>query len=110
MSDDFYCDEALSWRTPVAVVEETDTVLAFRHTRPLWPEHVVVIPKQYVASLLEVVPPLLAELLTVVQRVATDVVASRGACRVLTNLGEYQDSEHLHFHVAAGDPLVLLRS
>ena len=26
------------------------------------------------------------------------------ACRILTNLGEYQDSKHLHFHIASGDP------
>jgi histidine triad (HIT) family protein len=24
---------------------------------------------------------------------------------VLTNLGEYQDSKHLHFHVNSGEPL-----
>jgi len=24
---------------------------------------------------------------------------------VLTNLGRYQDSKHLHFHVNSGDPL-----
>lgn len=105
MSTDFYCDEALSGRTPIEVVEETDAVLAFRHTRPFWPEHIVVIPKQHVPSLLEVEAPLLAELLAVVQRVASDVLARQGACRVVTNLGDYQDSKHLHFHVAADDAL-----
>ena len=45
-SEDFYCDEALSRRTPIEVVVETDEVLAFRHTRPFWPVHIVVIPKQ----------------------------------------------------------------
>jgi histidine triad (HIT) family protein len=39
--DDFYCDEALSGRTPVDVVAETDAVLACRHTRPFWPLHIV---------------------------------------------------------------------
>ena len=107
MSDvsDFYCDEALSGRTPIEVVDETDEVLAFRHTRPFWPEHVVVITKRHVGSLLDVDTALLADLMVVVRRVAADVLERRGACRVLTNLGEYQDSKHLHFHVAAGDPL-----
>lgn len=105
--DDFYCDEALSGRTPVEVVAETEGVLAFRHTRPYWPEHVVVIPKRHVESLLslDAADPLLAELLGVVQRVAREVLARHAACRVLTNLGEYQDSKHLHWHVAAGDSL-----
>ncbi len=105
MSDDFYCDEALSGRAPIEVVAETERVLAFRHARPFWPEHIVVIPRQHVPSLLEVDPALLAELLDVVRAVASDVLARNGACRVLTNLGAYQDSKHLHWHVASGDPL-----
>jgi histidine triad (HIT) family protein len=36
MGDDFYCEEALSGRTPITVVRETDEVLAFHHTRPFW--------------------------------------------------------------------------
>lgn len=40
MASDFYCDEALSGRTPVSVVRETPHVLAFHHTRPYWPVHV----------------------------------------------------------------------
>ena len=41
MSDDFYCYEALSGRMAVDVVEETEDVLAFHHTRPFWPVHIV---------------------------------------------------------------------
>jgi hypothetical protein len=47
-------------------------------------------------------------LFTLFQRpgtVAAQVVREHGACRVLTNLGAYQDSKHLHFHVSAGEPL-----
>jgi histidine triad (HIT) family protein len=39
VGEDFYCDEALSERTLVEVVAETDEVLAFHHTRPFWPVH-----------------------------------------------------------------------
>ena len=48
---------------------------------------------------------LLAKLMTVVRQLATQVIERHGACRVLTNLGDYQDSKHLHFHVCSGDPL-----
>jgi histidine triad (HIT) family protein len=48
---------------------------------------------------------LLLELLEVVRQVAARVVVEHGACRVITNLGNYQDSKHLHWHVAAGQPL-----
>jgi histidine triad (HIT) family protein len=108
MTDDFYCDEVLSGRTPVDVVIETPTVLAYHHTRPFWPVHIVVIPKRHIASLLTLQAedaPLLAEMVQVIQQVAEQVVAEHGAARVLTNLGQYQDSKHLHWHVSAGDPL-----
>ena len=108
MSNDFYCDEVLNGKTEVRIVTETDNVLAYHHTRPFWPEHIVVIPKRHLGSLLTTDTrdaPLLLELLTVIREVAAKVVAERGACRVLTNLGEYQDSKHLHWHISFGDPL-----
>lgn len=45
MTNDFYCDEVFSGRTPVTVVRETGDVLAFHHTRPYWEVHIVVVPK-----------------------------------------------------------------
>jgi histidine triad (HIT) family protein len=108
MTDDFYCDEVLSGRTAVNKVHETPNVLAYHHTRPFWPVHIVVIPKRHISSLLtleESDAPLLLELLNVIRQVAQHVVDEHGACRVLTNLGEYQDSKHLHWHVCTGEPL-----
>jgi histidine triad (HIT) family protein len=103
MPSDFYCDEVLSGKTAVEKVFETNDVLAFHHTRPFWETHIVVIPKSHVDSLLTIAnDPLLIEILNVVRRVADDVVAKTGAARVLTNLGNYQDSKHLHFHVNSG--------
>lgn len=108
MSDDFYCDEVLSGRTAVLKVAETEQVLAFHHTRPFYPVHIVVIPKRHIPSLLSLEPeddPLLLELLRVVRQLAAGIVEEHGACRVLTNLGDYQDSKHLHWHLAFGPPL-----
>ena len=108
MTEDFYCDEVLSGRTAVERVAETGNVLAYHHTRPYWPVHIVVIPKRHIASLLALEAAdaaLLAELIAVIQQVAARVVAEQGACRVLTNLGRYQDSKHLHWHVCSGEPL-----
>ena len=106
MSDDFYCDEVLSNRTTVLKVHETTNVLAYHHTRPFWPVHIVVIPKRHISSLLSLEESdahLLVELIDVIKQVAQQVVAEHGACRVLTNLGAHQDSKHLHWHVSAGE-------
>lgn len=107
MTSDFYCDEVLSGRTPVNVVRETANALAYHHTRPFWPVHIVVIPKRHVPSLVDLGDAdesLLHELLAMVREIAREVLAEHGAARVLTNLGRYQDSKHLHFHVNSGDP------
>lgn len=106
--NDFYCDEALSGRTPVDVVMETQEVLAFYHTRPFWPVHIVVIPKQHIPSLVDLGAggeETLMQVIAVVRKLASQMTEEHGACRVLTNLGDYQDSKHLHFHVCTGEPI-----
>lgn len=92
---------------PVGSVEiqyEDPAVLAFNHTRPAYSDaHLVVIPKAHVDDFVTAGPDLLAHLLAVVQDQARAVVARHGACRVITNLGKYQDSKHLHWHIVSGD-------
>lgn len=103
MASDFYCDEVFSGQTEVEKVIETDNVLAYHHTRPFWPVHIVIVPKRHVASLLDADDALLIEVFAVIRRVAAAVKKKHGGARVLTNLGDYQDSKHLHFHVNFGE-------
>jgi histidine triad (HIT) family protein len=105
-SKDFYCDDILSGRTPITRLAETRSVLAFYHTSPAYPVHIVVIPKRHVSSLItlqEEDNDLLTEMLSIIKSIAADIVAEHGACRVITNLGEYQDSKHLHWHIVSGE-------
>lgn len=108
MTEDFYCENVLSGRIEVDKVLETDQVLAYHHTRPFWETHIVVIPKRHISSLVEMDKNddnVLLELFSVIRKVAADVVVKAGAARVLTNLGKYQESKHLHFHVYSGERL-----
>jgi histidine triad (HIT) family protein len=108
MIEDFYCDEVLSGKTRVNKVLETENVLAYYHTKPYYPVHIVAIPKKHILSLItleESDDKLLLELLGVIKQVATMVTEENGACRVITNLGDYQDSKHLHWHIVSGKPL-----
>lgn len=106
MSEDFYCENVLSGKISVEIVQETDDVLAYLHTRPFWETHIVVTPKKHISSLITMGSDddgILASLFGVIREVAADVVKERGAARVLTNLGEYQESKHLHFHIYSGE-------
>jgi histidine triad (HIT) family protein len=99
-SDDFYCDNVLSGKIPVEVVYESDKVLGFRHTRPAYKVHIMVIPKQHVNDFTMLDDSdLLLELMLAVQSIARDVLRAEGTCRVLTNLGEYQHNRHLHWQI-----------
>lgn len=109
--EDFYCEQVISGRTKVKIVFETDRVLAFHHTKPHWPVHIVVITKAHIPDILspQCDDKLLSDLFSVIRRVAADVTAKHGSCRILTNLGDYQDSKHLHWHVFFGDPSLIVR-
>ena len=102
---DFYCREAISGRTTVDKVLESDEFLAFRHTKPKWETHIVVVPKRHVTSLVDqtLSEDELTALMRAVRQIADQVLSDKGECRVVTNLGRYQDSRHLHFHVTAGE-------
>ena len=107
MSEDFYCDEVLSGKTPVNKVMETENVLAYYHTKPFYPVHIVAIPKKHIPSLISLEEndnDLLLEMLEIIKKVASKVTSENGACRVITNQGKYQESKHLHWHIASGDP------
>jgi histidine triad (HIT) family protein len=105
LSADFYCDEVVSGRTPVEIVAETANAIAFKHTRPHYRgAHIVVIPRKHIASFTAVSPedvPVITELLELVRSVAAYVERVHGGAHIVTNIGKYQESKHLHFHVGA---------
>ncbi len=108
MTEGFYCDEVFSGKTKVNKVLETDNVLAYYHTKPFYPVHIVAVPKKHISSLITLEEHdhgLLLELMGVIQKVASMVTEEKGVCRVITDLGAYQDSKHLHWHIVFGKPL-----
>lgn len=106
--EDFYCEQVLSGKTSVRKILETDNILAYFHTKPFYETHIVVIPKKHISSLLALEKTdegIFLELFDVIKKVAEKVTDEKGAARVLTNLGKYQESKHLHFHVYSGNQI-----
>lgn len=101
----------MSFAIPVKRLRETDTLMAFRHPKPAYPFHVLIVPKKAVASLTELDPTdtaFLADLYSAVQSLVTEFQLP--AYRLIINGGEFQDVPQLHFHLIAdverneGDP------
>jgi histidine triad (HIT) family protein len=102
---DFYCDVAIPRAHELDVLHDDSEVLAYRHTKPFWRTHLVIVPKRHIASFTTISSGdavTVTALFAVVQRIARDVEEREGAAAVLTNLGTYQDSKHLHVHVHSG--------
>ncbi len=105
---DFYCNQVLNGNIKVQVVFETDLVLAFHHTQPYFEHHVVIVPRQHIASLSapEATDALLAvDFIKALHHVTTAVEKEAGGCRVCSNVGDYQSTKHLHWYVHAGKRL-----
>jgi histidine triad (HIT) family protein len=88
------------------VVLDRDDVLAFRDVNPQAPTHLLVIPKQHLASL-EAVTDQHGQLLTSLVAAANEVAREdgvAGAYRLVTNIGRGagQSVDHLHLHVLGG--------
>jgi len=102
---DFYCDQVLSGKLPVQRIMETEKVLAFHHTEPYWPVHIVIVPKQHVASLADLDPgdmTVVQEMLSLATELCRRVTKEFGGCRLSSNCGDYQTTKHLHFYIHYG--------
>ena len=94
---------------PSTKVYENEYVYAFRDINPQAPVHVLVIPKEHVASMDEIT----AENSALVARVAEAIPVVAKECglaegyRVVSNIGAHgcQSVKHLHFHVLGGKQL-----
>jgi len=108
MGNDFYCDVALKNTALLKKEYESENVLAYHHTRPFWPTHIVVVPKRHISSFTDRQKGddvIIEEMFEVIRVISQKVEKETGAARILTNLGTYQDSKHLHFHISSGEPL-----
>ena len=108
MNNCLFC-KILAGDIPSTKVYEDELVYAFRDIAPQAPTHVLVIPKQHVASADEIstdTAPLVAAVFAAVPKIAAAEGLGKGY-RVVTNVGEHgcQSVKHLHFHVLGGRQL-----
>lgn len=108
MSDCIFCKIA-GKEIPSKPVYEDDLCYAFYDLEPQAPTHFLVIPKQHIASALEINEEnaaIIGHCYAVIAKVAKEMNIE--SYRVVTNCGEQagQTVFHLHFHVLAGRDMI----
>jgi histidine triad (HIT) family protein len=94
---------------PSTRVAEDDLAIAIRDIAPRAPTHILVMPREHVASaadLTDADAPLTGHLLAVAAQIARDEGIADGGYRIVTNIGAWggQSVDHLHFHLMGGRP------
>ena len=95
---------------PATLLHEDDLVLAFRDIQPHAPTHVLLIPRQHIASALELTDadgPVLGRLFAVAADVARAEGVAEDGYRLVTNVGREagETVKHLHVHLLGGRTL-----
>jgi histidine triad (HIT) family protein len=89
------------------VVAQGDTWLAFRDVNPQAPTHILIVTRQHIASLTELVAEdatAMGDIVLAAARIAESEGAAGAGYRVVVNAGRDggQSVDHVHFHVLAG--------
>ncbi len=87
---------------PINRLHETETLVAFRHPKPIYPLHILIVPKQSIAdlsSLQENDLPFLQDLFCCIAVLVKNFNLDEHGYRLIANGGPYQDVPQLHFHL-----------
>ena len=103
--DCIFCKRAAG-EIPSTKVYEDDTVVAFNDLDPQAPVHVLIIPKEHIASAAEINESNSAVVAHIFE-VAAKIAAEKGlkdGFRIVNNCGDSagQSVKHLHFHLMGG--------
>ena len=106
MADCMFCDMAQG-KMQVDKLHEDDLVFSIRDKHPRTPIHVMVIPKQHIATALDITEehgPLLARLFAAAAQVARQEGLDERGYRLAFNVGENAGMTipHLHLHMLGG--------
>lgn len=107
MADCIFCKIA-NREIPSSIVYEDEQVTAFRDSDPQAPQHVLIVPKKHIESLLALQEgdrELAAHIVVdVIPKIAKDLGVAESGFRVVVNTGKEggQTVKHLHFHLLGG--------
>ncbi len=104
--DCLFC-KIIAGEIPCAKVYEDEAVFAFRDINPQAPVHVLVLPKQHMANILECDGETAKALTNAIQTIAKQENVDQDGFRIVSNCGKNgaQSVHHLHIHLMGGKQL-----
>jgi histidine triad (HIT) family protein len=108
VSDCIFC-RIVAGDVPSTRLHDDDLVIAFRDIAPRAPTHILVIPREHIASaadLTDANATLVGRLFAVTAELARSEGIADAGYRVITNVGQWggQTVDHLHLHLMGGRP------
>lgn len=105
MADCLFC-KIIAGEIPSKKVYEDESVYVFCDIDPQAPTHLLVIPKEHIASAADITPEnsaVTAHIFEVIAKLSRELNMTDGF-RIVSNCGESagQSVHHLHFHVMSG--------
>jgi len=97
-------------KQPADIVYETERIMAFKDIRPKAPIHILVIPKEHIATLNDITVKhqnLIGEIFLVVKDLAKQFGLAEKGYRTVFNCNRDagQDVYHIHLHILGGRKL-----
>ena len=96
----------MSFVIPVNRLRETDTLIAFHHPKPIYPVHILLVPKRKLPNLMALGAgdtDFMTDLYCTAQELVREFSLEKSGYRLLVNGGSYQDVPQLHFHLVSGE-------
>lgn len=95
----------LSKLLPVKRVKETGMVIAFWHPKPFWERHILIVPKKAINKITALKKEdldYISEVYKVAKEIVEELKFEKDGYTILTNGGNRQEVNQLHFHLASG--------
>jgi histidine triad (HIT) family protein len=97
----------MSFIIPVKRLRETKKLVAFHHPAPIYPVHILLVPKKNIGNLVELEDEdddYLKEVFQIARSLVVELDLAETGYRLILNGGKYQDIPQLHFHLISGEP------
>jgi histidine triad (HIT) family protein len=106
LTDCIFC-KIIAGKVPTEFLYQDEEIVAFRDIHPLAPQHILIVPKEHIASLIDLKPQhreLVGKLVEVANGLARTVGIADNGYRLVANCGSDggQVVPHVHLHLLGG--------